>query len=261
MSNPNIFTDVFSGALGKQRDTLSAWFDDTTATLGGEDVLDFVRRMVGSVDSFDFRRVGRDVPQVDLPDLEAFFLNAAARHRRRVFRREDGLELPRAPEAWMRRNPAVQGSYAGLVLDRAIRGRDAAAKVLGVGHTLLDTAIADALGIVCPVARVAGLITPVAVVGAEDELTGGAQPIARLLFGAMYEAGNVRLLRDWELLQALNPLRPRPTDEQTDSPRPPTDDETRQADMLFDALQHMALPFCKEFRRPVVVREALLLAG
>jgi hypothetical protein len=125
--------------------------------------------------------------------------------------------------------------------------------------TLLDTAIADALAIVCPVARVAGLITPLAIVGAEDELTGGAQPIARLLFGAMYEAGNVRLLRDWELLQALNPLRPRPTDEQTDSPRPPTDEETRQADMLFDALRYMALPFCQEFRRPVIVREALLL--
>ncbi len=45
-----------------------------------------------------------------------------SRHGRRVFRRDDGLEV-KAPDEWRARSYAVREKYEGLVLDRSLRGK------------------------------------------------------------------------------------------------------------------------------------------
>ena len=120
---------------------------------------------------FDFQQVGRDLPQVDLGDLERFFTLAVGRHRRRIFKRDDGIEV-KAPDAWQSRSYAVRDHYDGLVFDRNLSGVNSAARVLGVGHTLFDVALEEALNLSVRVAMVGEAIkTPVLIVSVEDEVT------------------------------------------------------------------------------------------
>lgn len=259
MSSVGLFDDLFAGSLDKRGEGLSSWFNTETAQLGGEDVLTAVRRMLGSVDRFDFGKAGGDLPRVDLPDLESFFANAVQRHRRRLLRTPSGLELPNTPDAWRAADPGgVRTRYDGLVFDRSVSGQNAAARVLGVGHGLVDVALAEALTIEAPAARVQGLSSPLLVLGVEDQVTGQRRPVARLLFGATIEEGEVRVLRDWELLRRLATIRAS-TDGVPETMQAPTAAERRTYCDLLAALEPSALPLVEEFTRPVLVQEALLL--
>ena len=182
---------------------MAAWFDSATATLGGRDVVDTVRELLGSVSCFDFQQVGRDLPQVDVPDLERFFTLAVGRHRRRIFKHDDGLEI-KSPEAWKSRNYAVRDKYDGLVFDRGVRGTNAASRVLGVGHTLFDIALDEARNLPVTVAAVGGISAPVLVLSVEDDVTGRGALVHRLIFGVTDGADGPVPMRDWELLRLLN---------------------------------------------------------
>ncbi len=203
MAGPALFNELYSGAQGMSGERLTAWFDEATATLGGRDVVETVRELLGSVSHFDFQQVGRDLPQVDVPDLERFFTLAVGRHKRRVFKHPDGLEI-KAPEAWKSRSYAVRDRYDGLVFDRGLRGPNAASRVLGVGHTLFDIALDEARHLPARVAALDGLPAPVLVLSIEDEVTGTGSLVHRLIFGVMEIDGQPRPMRDWELLKLLN---------------------------------------------------------
>jgi hypothetical protein len=182
---------------------LGAWFDQATATLGGRDVVETVRELLGNVSRFDFQQVGKDLPKVDLPDLEKFFTHAVSRHGRRVFRREDGFEI-KTPDEWKARSYAVRDKYEGLVLNRNLRGTNAASRVLGVGHILFDIALAEGRGLPASLACVGGLAAPMLILAVEDEVTGTGALVHQLIFGVMEKEGEPLVLRDWELLQKLN---------------------------------------------------------
>ena len=111
--------------------------------VGGRDVIETVRDLLGNVSRFDFQQVGKDLPKVDLPDLEKLFTQAVSRHGRRVFKRQEGLEI-RTPDEWKARSYAVRDKYEGLVFDRGLRGANAASRVLGVGHVPFDMALEEA---------------------------------------------------------------------------------------------------------------------
>lgn len=206
MAGTALFNELFSGAQGMAGDRLTAWFDSATATLGGRDVVDTVRELLGSVSRFDFQQVGRDLPQVDVPELERFFTLAVGRHRRRIFKHDDGLEI-KAPEAWKSRSYAVRDKYDGLVFDRGLRGTNAASRVLGVGHTLFDIALDEARNLPVRVAALEGISAPVLVLSVEDEVTGTGALVQRLIFGVTDGADGPVPMRDWELLQLLNGVR------------------------------------------------------
>ena len=205
MTGSSVFNELFSGAQGMTDERLTAWFDMATATLGGRDVIEAVREMLGNVSRFDFQAIGRDLPQVDIPDLERFFTLAAGRHKRRVRRRADGLEI-RAPDAWKSRSYAVRDRYDGLVFDRGLRGEGAASRVLGVGHILVDIALDEALDLPVRIAAVEGIVDPILIVSVEDEVTGTGSLVHRLIFGVTEAGGHPAPLRDWELLLVLNGL-------------------------------------------------------
>ena len=203
MAGTRIFNELFSGSQGMTGDRLAAWFDTATATLGGRDVVETVRELLGSVSRFDFQQVGRDLPQVDVPDLERFFTLAVGRHRRRIFKHDDGLEI-RAPEGWKSRSYAVHDKYEGLVFDRGLRGTNAASRVLGVGHVLFDIALDEARSLPVRVAALEGIAVPVLVLSVEDEVTGTGALVHRLIFGVADGGGGPAPMRDWELLRWLN---------------------------------------------------------
>lgn len=205
MTGNSVFNDLFSGAQGLSNESLDAWFDQATATLGGRDVVETVRELFGNVARFDFQQVGKDLPMVDLPDLENFFNQAVSRHGRRIFRRDEGLEI-RTPDEWKTRSYAVRNKYDGLVFDRDLRGTNAASRVLGVGHILFDIALEEARSLPANLAFVEGMTDPLLIVTVEDEVTGTGSLVYRLIFGVTESDGKISVLRDWELLKLLNNL-------------------------------------------------------
>lgn len=206
MAGGSVFNQVFSGAQSVKADRLTAWFDKATATLGGRDVVDAVKELIGNVSHFDFQTVGKDLPQADIPDLERFFTLAAARRHRRLLKRTDGLEI-KTPDAWKSHSYAVRARYEGLVFDRSLRGEHAASRVLGVGHTLFDAALDEARGLSVRVAAVDGIDAPILIVSVEDEVTGTGSLMHRMIFGVTDRDGHPRPVRDWELLHLLNGIR------------------------------------------------------
>ena len=205
MAGNSLFNELFSRSEGLSGERLGAWFDRATSTLGGRDVVETVRELLGSVSKFDFQQVGKDLPKVDLPDLERFFTQTVGRHGRRIFRRDDGLEI-RTPDDWKARSYALRNKYEGLVFDRSLRGSNAASRVLGIGHPLFDIALDDAQDIPARAAFVEGLGSPLLILAVEDEVTGTGSLVHRLIFGVTERDGKIEVLRDWEFLHVTNGL-------------------------------------------------------
>ena len=258
MTGASSFETLFSGGQVHGRNGLDDWFDRNAATIGGEDLVDSVRTMLGSVSRFDFAQVGRNLPKVDLPDLERFLTLAMEANGRRVMRREDGLEVL-APEAWAEADYAIQDRYKGLVFDRSAKlgGKDAPVRLVGVGHALFDRALRDGEEREAYLAHCARLDSPLLIASIADQVTGQGHSIQRILVGAWQSSdGEIHLLRDWELLQKLNALG------RSDLPEPPgIDRETLNAlrEKLICALEAEANIIAEAMVRPVVRGEILLL--
>ena len=256
ITGSSMFNELFAGAEGISRDRLNSWFDQATATLGGRDVVETVRELLGNVSKFDFQQVGKDLPKADLPDLERFFALAVSRHGRRVLRRDDGLEV-KAPEEWRAQSYAVREKYEGLVFDRNLRGKNAASRVLGVGHVLFDIALQEARTRSANLAHVNGLQNPLLILSVEDEVTGTGTLVHRLVFGIRENQGRVEVLRDWELLQFINTLTPGVVPEGADIEQ---DDPKALVERLKGYFDSGLPGYAPTLRRPVSWSEILFLS-
>jgi superfamily II DNA or RNA helicase len=147
MTSQGIFTDLFAGAA-RNRERLDQWFDTTTARIGGQDVVEAVRDIVGNSRRFDFQQVSRLLPDVDLADLRPFFETSLLLSGRRPLADAlDGATLSfKTPDTWRTAHPAIRSEYQGVTFDRnAPRQREEEVlTLLGVGHPLVDTALEDA---------------------------------------------------------------------------------------------------------------------
>jgi ERCC4-related helicase len=202
MAGSNFFDDLFADPQAKTSESLTDWFDARTATFGGREAVETVRDLVGNVARYDFQSVGGDLPKLDLPDLESFFRHAMHANGRRVTKGREGLSVA-TPEQW-RRYPDLRDRYDDLLFDRGVRPSISVSRIIGVGHALLDQALAEAEALNCCLARVKGLDSPLIVASVEDELTGTGATVHRVILGVEQRAEEVRILRDWELLQRLN---------------------------------------------------------
>jgi hypothetical protein len=256
MAGNSLFNELFSGSEGLSGERLGAWFDRATATLGGRDVVETVRELLGSVSRFDFQQVGKDLPKVDLPDLERFFTQTVGRHGRRIFRRDDGLEI-RTPDDWKARSYALRDKYEGLVFDRSLRGANAASRVLGMGHPLFDIALDDAQDIPARAVSVEGLGNPVLILAVEDEVTGTGSLVHRLIFGVTEKDGKIEVLRDWELLQVTNGF----TVKSPLGAGPATEGAETVIERLKQAFDADLASHASTLRRPVSWPEMLFLPG
>ena len=206
MTGAAAFEKMFSDGHLRSHQKLDQWFDQQAATIGGKDVVDKVKTMLGNVTRFDFAQVGRNLPQVDLPDLERFFTLMMEFKGRRVFRRDDGVDVL-APESWVAEDYAMQDRYKGLLFDRSARlsPKEGPVRLVGVGHNLFDRALHEADGFMGVLAHCARLDQPLLIASVEDQITGQDHTISRIVMAAWRDdAGDIHVLRDWELLQLLN---------------------------------------------------------
>jgi hypothetical protein len=207
MTSPSLFRELFVDAAQVPVDSLSTWFDQKTATFGGRDAIATVKEIVGNCDRFDYQTAGKDVPPVDLPDLRPFLEAMLIQNRRRPRRGDDGSLSFKTPEAWLS-EIGVRTSYEGLVFDRSVRGKDAVARVLGVGHKIIEQALHQSLNETACVASVsnAALRLPLIVMRVSDQVTGREAPIRNIVLAAEkhQDTGEWLILRDWEAVRRLN---------------------------------------------------------
>lgn len=257
MTGASFFEKIFAEGVTKKADSLADWFDRETATIDGEDVVDRVKALLGNVARFDFRQVGRNLPQVDLPDLERFFGQLLETEGRRIFKRENGLEVI-TPTEWAKSDYALADRYEGLIFDREAKlGREGPTRLVGVGHRLFDPALARGDQHRGVLARCARLARPLLIVAIEDEVTGQGRSVTRLVAGARKEGdGGISVLRDWEVLRELNLLG------RSDAPNTSAIDlvglRALEKDFLA-AIQAQVPAIAEMLTRPRLRSEALLL--
>jgi hypothetical protein len=207
MTSPSLFRELFVEAAQVPKESLGTWFDQRTATFGGRDVIATVKEIVGNCDRFDFQTAGKDVPPVDLPDLRPFLEAMLIQNRRRPRRSDDGSLSFKTPEAWLC-EIGVRTSYEGLVFDRSIRGKDAVARVLGVGHKVIEQALHQSLNETSCVACVSSSVLqrPLTIVRVSDRVTGRATPVRSVVLAVerSKEKDAWIILRDWEVVRRLN---------------------------------------------------------
>ena len=203
MTDRGFFNELFSGGLDVPKERLDRWFDDQTRTFGGQSAIETVQTLVGNCQSFDLSGLD-DVPQKDLPDLLPFFLAMLSLNGRRP--EVDNQQVSfKTPEAWLR-TPGVRQRYEKLVFDRQVTGREAAERVVGVGHQVFDQALKQAIDFPARVAAVPNLDAPLAVFSIYDKVTDRGGQVRSLLIGVEGQADQLRILKDWEIIDRLNPL-------------------------------------------------------
>ena len=250
MTSPAIFRDLFSGASNVPEDSLSDWFDETTASFGGQDVIDAVRDLVGNCDKFDFQQASSQIPPLDLPDLQPFFVSMLKLNNRRVEAETQGIRF-RTPEPW-RSEFGIRSSYSGLVFDRAPRRQERHGTVLGVGHKLVNQALRQAKEYDASVASLSRdlLPYPIVVYRIQNRLTSQEGVIQSITVGAEFGEGG-RFLKDWELLEHLNQLNfTQQLYNATHSVRPGTTDAIRESvehgnALIKENLEMLDLPFSR----------------
>lgn len=208
MTPPDVFRDVFAEADRVPLEKFDAWFDRETARFGDQDVIDTVRGLVGNCARFDFQDVSEKLPQVDLPDLEAFVSGMLIQNRRQPRVGTDGLSF-KTPDEWLV-EPAILPEYNGMLFDREKVGNKSPERLLGVGHKLVDMAVDQATRLEGCLAVISGgkLDYPLLACRVFDRVTTGESDRLPILCGAELRDGQIRIIPDWELLKILNQLSP-----------------------------------------------------
>ena len=133
--------------------------------------------------------------------------------------------------------------------------------VAGVGLRVVDRAVRDALELTGAFGTIRGLDAPIFVFSVRDRITGSDGPIRAVVVAAQPDGdGAWTLIRDWELMQRLNPLADKPRSLVFADAHPAYD----VADLIADARQYavsqidaLELPFAL----PAVESLACLVPG
>ena len=208
MTSPSMFRNLFAGAQEVSPDSLSKWFDQQTAQFGGRDAVEMVKELVGSAAKFNFQDVSEKIPKVDLPDLRPFLEIALTLNGRRPRDENDGFSFL-TPDVW-KSQPGVFPEYRGMRFDRQDRSSEAAKRLLGVGHKIVDQAIAQARNLKATVASLPPEILnePLIVFMVRDRITEAEKYASGILAGIEIDRNTSRfnLLMDWQVIQRLNAL-------------------------------------------------------
>lgn len=204
MTSPSMFNEIFTDGAALASDSLSKWFDKKTSRFGGSDAVDTVKKIIGNSSRFDYKEVSDRIPRIDLPALQPFLEAMLTVNGRRTIKDEQGLSF-KTPDGWLV-DPGVKASYENMVFNRNLRGQDAAKRVLGVGHKVIDQALKQALDGTSSVATIpaARLKQPLLLFRVFDSVTSERTSISNKIVGMAHSPDGLRMLQDWELLLELN---------------------------------------------------------
>ena len=203
MTPQGVFNELFAGAPQEKDDEkLSQWFNAKTAQIGGKDIFEAVKVIAGNAEKFDYRSVSNLLPHTDLPDLQPFWESLLAIKGRRIMNHDGAFDFI-TPDEWL--GFGVLKKYTDLTFSRTpLDGQT----ILGIGHTIFDKGLADALKSSAHVAVSSSIDHHLFVYSIIDQLTDQTHEKIKLILGCSIDKkGNfIKVIQDWELLKQMNSL-------------------------------------------------------
>jgi superfamily II DNA or RNA helicase len=209
MTPPAMFREIFAEAKNIPQDSLSSWFNKKTAYFGNEDVIDTVKDIVGHCSKFDFDQISSKIPKVDLPDLKTFLVSMLTLNNRRVTEHDNQISF-KTPALWLNQ-PGVRNAYENMIFDRKLKSRDAAKRILGIGHRMIDQPLQQALLFQSSVTTISEdvLKYPLITFEIRDRITTESGSVKKVIAAVeinLEKNGLHKTLKDWELLVRLNDI-------------------------------------------------------
>lgn len=136
MKDNNFYNNLYSDA---DKENLKTWFDAQTQTFGDESAIKTVENMIGNAAKFNLTGL-KDVPKLDLPDLEIFFKTSLELAQRRVNITDDRHFSFLTPESW-NNECGIKDRYENMVFKRIVSDGE----TIGVGHKIFTKALDFAL--------------------------------------------------------------------------------------------------------------------
>jgi len=199
MTSPSLFTELFTDGATVPSGRLDNWFDTKAKTFGGKDAIETVRTLMGNFSRFDYQDL-KKIPPKDLEDLQPFFEAMLSLNKRRVAREEFGLSF-KTPDEWLK-DAGIKRRYERLLFSRELRGKDAALRIVGVGHKVFDQAISQATNFDACYTNISGLKDIVAVFKIYDRITSQEGHIRQIIVGV--KSDKKEILLDWQLIDIFN---------------------------------------------------------
>lgn len=203
MTPQGVFNELFACApQGKDDEKLSQWFNAKTAQIGGKDVFEAVKVIAGNAEKYDYHSVSNLLPHTDLPDLQPFWESLLAIKGRRVMNHDGAFDFI-TPEEWL--GFGVFKKYTDMTFSRTPQKGQT---ILGIGHTVFDKGLADALKSTARVAVSASVDHHLLVYSVIDQLTDQTHEKIKLILGCSIDKNGdfIKVIQDWELLKIMNTL-------------------------------------------------------
>jgi len=203
-SSPQFYQELFFDGSSQTQERLDKWFNERTGQLGGADVVEVVRELIGNAQYFDFGDASNQVPKLDLPDLANFFKLTLRCNRRQVLEEEDGYISFKTPEPWAKRR-GVKPRYDRIKFGRP-KGKGRENTLLGIGSAIVDVAIEDA----CSNTESFGVLPntedtrELFVFRCFDKITGNVAAPKFIICGVLKSADDLRVLTDQDVFKLLD---------------------------------------------------------
>ncbi|HCM5461923.1 SNF2-related protein [Klebsiella aerogenes] len=167
MSDKGFFNSLFADGLIQKPETLNAWFDSRAGTFGGQSAVSVVKGLVGHADKFEYQNL-QEVPKLDLNNMYSFLENMLKLNGHRL-ENEGGTLSFVTPKEWINQF-GIKKKYNNMTFDRI--SEDKSLEVLGVGHVILNNAIAQAEKFNASTAVARGISAPLLIYILRDQITG-----------------------------------------------------------------------------------------
>ena len=212
MTSPAVFDDLFGKApQNADAETLSRWFDRSTAQLGGKDIFKAVQEITGNAAKFDYQSVSEHLPQADLPDLFSFWKNILTFNHKRLTINEDKTFSFQTPDPW--KVFGIFSKYENYSFSRHLDRKN----VLGIGAKVFDNALKQGLQLEKTVAF-ADIDYTLVLITVQDFLTDHDGEKQKSLYACKISdltaaSPQLELISDWKMLLLLNKISPSPNSE------------------------------------------------
>jgi hypothetical protein len=203
VTDATFWSEIYTQASAKPKESLKTWFDSNTGDLGGDDAVSTVKGLLGNALRFDYGNNSRSVPKMGLPDLQPFVHLAMKRHSRKLTTENGKLSFI-TPDDWKMRL-GIRERYNDVHFDR--KAKDGGI-VMGIGSKLFDVAMEEAMAlqVVYACGQLPKEADALVVFRVFDEVTSGDQTATTIVSSVLITGTSALLLDDVATLTLLNEL-------------------------------------------------------
>lgn len=157
MQSNDYYTSLFTEGItvGTGKDNFDSWFDSKTKTFGGQNAISTVTSIIGNASRFNLAGLP-DVPKVDLPDLQSFFVRSIKLNNGSQISCQNGLYSFKTPKEWAKNNYGIKSTYQDLFFSRKVPKGENPKNLCGVGSKVFNLCLKYANSLVYSASTIKG---------------------------------------------------------------------------------------------------------